>query len=98
MCFPNDTGHSHHLDNRKQYTTNKEKKSVDVISDKNSLIEFYLIDAFEIYHFLPIYNELLNQGINVRIVAEPCEINSADGWFDYNTAVKILNELNIDYN
>ncbi len=97
MCFPNDIGYSHHLDIRKQYTTNEEKKSVDVISDKNSLIEFYLIDAFEIYHFLPIYNELLNQGINVRIVAEPCEINSDGGWFDYNTAVKILKELNIDY-
>lgn len=71
--------------------------SLHLKQDKNSEIEFYLIDAFEIYHFLPIYNELLSLGIRTRIIAEPCEINSVGSWFDYNTAIKILKELNIDY-
>lgn len=71
--------------------------SLRLKQDKTSIVEFYLIDAFEIYHFLPIYKELLKQGINSRIVAEPCEINSVGGWFDYKTAIKILKDLNIDY-
>jgi hypothetical protein len=29
-------------------------------------VEFYLIDAFEIYHYLTIYNELLSSGIKTR--------------------------------
>lgn len=78
----------------------KYKKKFDeskLIQDKNSQVEFYLIDSFEIYHYLPIYNELLKQGINAKIVAEPCEINTSGKWFDYNEAIRILEENNIDY-
>ena len=84
MEFPNDIGTSHHQDYKFKYF-----KPL-VIQDKTSQIEFYLIDAFEIYHFLPIYNELLKQGIKTRIVAEPCKINTSGKWFDYNTAIRIL--------
>lgn len=65
--------------------------------DKKSQIEFYLIDSFEIYHYLLIYKELINRGINARIVAEPCEINTSKTWFDYDTAIKILEDKGVDY-
>ena len=65
--------------------------------DKKSLVEFYLVDAFEIYHYLPIYNELRKRGIPTRIVAEPCIINTGKTWFDYDAAVKILKENQVDY-
>ena len=65
--------------------------------DKKSVVEFYLVDAFEIYHFLPIYKELVQRGIKTRIVAEPRSINIGGTWFDYNTAVKILKENHIDF-
>lgn len=65
--------------------------------DKKSVVEFYLVDAFEIYHYLPIYNELKKRGIPTRIIAEPCAINTGGTWFDYDTAVKILKEYHIDY-
>lgn len=91
MEFPSDIGLSHHLKWRKDFFEQP------IIQDKDSEIEFYLIDAFEIYHFLPIYNELLKQGIRTRIIAEPCEINTSGKWFDYNTAIRILEENNIDY-
>ncbi len=91
MEFPSDLGLSHHLDCRNEFFEQP------IIQDKNSQVEFYLIDSFEIYHYLPIYNELLKQGINAKIVAEPCEINTSGKWFDYNEAIRILEENNIDY-
>lgn len=63
--------------------------------DKQSEVEFYLIDAFEIYHYLPLYYDCLKVGIRARIVAEPNFING--DWFDYETAIHILQSLNIDY-
>lgn len=78
----------------------RNSKMVFQKSSKNKriiTIDFYLIDSFEIFHYLPIYKELLNQGINATIVAEPCNINTAKNWFDYETAVKILKELNLEY-
>lgn len=81
--------------------------SIDIIKDDfddsnlrcdlSSLVEFYLIDSFEIFHFLPIYNYLINQGINAKFIAEPCEINVAGTWFDHKNAIKILNNYNIDF-
>ena len=68
-----------------------------LIQNKKSQVEFYLIDTFEIFHFLPIYKKLLSDGIKVCIVAEPCAINTSKSWFDYETATKILKDLNIDY-
>lgn len=72
-------------------------KSMLLKKDKKSQVEFYLVDAFEIYHYLPIYNELIKRGIKTRIVAEPCFTNASGSWFDYDTAIKILKELGIDY-
>lgn len=65
--------------------------------DVKSEVEFYLVDAFEIYHYLPIYYELIKRGVNTKIVSEPCSINIGGGYFDYNIAIKILEENNIDY-
>lgn len=65
--------------------------------DVKSEVEFYLVDAFEIYHYLPIYYELIKRGVNTKIISEPCSINIGGGYFDYNTAIKILEENNIDY-
>lgn len=65
--------------------------------DVKSEVEFYLVDAFEIYHYLPIYYELIKRGVNTKIISEPCSINIGGSYFDYNTAIKILEENNIDY-
>mgnify|MGYP006922127802 CR=1 FL=1 len=59
-------------------------------SDKSINIEFYLVDAFEIYHFLPLYYLFEKKGFHVRFVAEPTEYNTSGKWFDYDRAVKIL--------
>ena len=47
--------------------------------DKQSEVEFYLVDAFEIYHYLPLYKDCLKLGIKAKIVAEPNFINSVGG-------------------
>lgn len=61
-------------------------------------VEFYLMDAFEIYHFLPIFRALTDlKNINPKFICEPPEINTHSNWFDYETALSILNELNLDY-
>lgn len=72
-------------------------KGLFLKQDKKSVVEFYLVDAFEIYHYLPIYNELKARGIKARIIAEPCFFNTGGTWFDYDTAVKILKENHVDY-
>lgn len=72
-------------------------KTLFLKKDRTSEVEFYLVDAFEIFHYLPIYNELKKRGVNARIVAEPCSINASGGWFDYDTAIKILKKNDIDY-
>lgn len=86
MGFPTDVGYSGHLDILKNYIFAKKKK-----------IEFYLVDSFEIYHYLPIYNELIRQGFDAKFIAEPCEINTSGKWFDYETSIKILEELGVNY-
>ena len=60
-------------------------------------VEFYLVDAFEIYHFKPLYEMLRKHGIYAIFVAEPNEINSSGNWFDYKTAINILNELELEF-
>lgn len=73
------------------------QKQVSLIQDSSSEVEFYLIDSFEISHFLPIYQALKRNGIKACFVAEPPAINSADSWFDYQEAINILHRKNIDY-
>ena len=65
--------------------------------EENKKVEFYLMDAFEIFHFLPLYKELKKQGIKTNFVCEPPEINTVHKWFDYDTAVNILNDMKLDY-
>lgn len=65
--------------------------------DLTSEVEFYLVDSFEIYHYLPLYYDCLEANIKARIVAEPPFINTAKWWFDYENAIKILEQNNIDY-
>ncbi len=76
---------------------NKIAEDIFRIADFESQVEFYIVDAFEIYHYLPLYNELHNQGIMVQMIAEPCGINSAGEWFNYYKAIDILEKLNISY-
>ncbi|MBR1633776.1 MAG: CDP-glycerol glycerophosphotransferase family protein [Lachnospiraceae bacterium] len=65
--------------------------------NKNSEVEFYLVDAFEIEHFFPFYKQLRKMGIDAAFVAEPCDINTAGKWFDYDAAVSILKDKGIKY-
>lgn len=67
------------------------------LRNATSEVEFYLVDAFEIFHYLPVCQELVRRGVKATIVAEPCSINTSGNWFDYNTAVKILEKNGIDY-
>lgn len=60
-------------------------------------VEFYLIDAFEIYHFLPIYKYLESEGISCCFVAEPPKRNISKNWFDYDSAIKILKINHVNY-
>lgn len=71
------------------------KKTHNLLMDKTSKVEFYLVDAFEISHFLPIYRALSRENIPTRFVAEPCLINTSGEWFDYERATRILRDLGI---
>lgn len=61
-------------------------------------IEFYLIDAFEISHFEPLYLFFEKQGDNAVFVAEPCEQNTSGNWFDYDSAIERLKQKKLRYN
>lgn len=61
------------------------------------IVEFYLIDAFEIFHFEKIYYVLRKHNIYARYVAESTNINTSGEWFDYRGAKKILRERNLEY-
>ena len=50
--------------------------------DKSSTVEFYLVDAFEIFHFIPLYDLLRSSGIKAVFIAEPPYTNVAGSWFD----------------
>lgn len=66
-------------------------------NDTDSEVEFYLVDAFEIFHFEPFYIELKKKHINAVFIAEPWETNTSGKWFDYESAVKILDEKKYIY-
>lgn len=71
----------------------------DVFKRENLInVEFYLIDAFEISHFKPIYYFLRSKGINAIFVAEKNEVNTAGGdWFNYDDAIDILEREELEY-
>lgn len=61
-------------------------------------VEFYIIDAFEIYHFLPIYKALeKHKSFNPVFVVEPMLINSVGAWCNVDDAIKILENLRVPY-
>lgn len=60
-------------------------------------VEFYLIDAFEIFQFKYLYQKLLENGIRAGFIAEPNRINMSNDWFDFDTAIKILEEEGYNY-
>ena len=69
----------------------------ETLKPEHNKVEFYLMDTFEIYHFLPIYNALINKGVNANFVCEPPEINTVKKWFDYDNAKNILENLGVNY-
>lgn len=69
----------------------------DYKRDNCITVEFYLCDAFEIAHFLPLYLAFRENGIWAIFVAEPQNINTSKTWFDFDKAVEILNSLQIEY-
>ena len=73
------------------------KEAKKVIKRNKITVDFYLIDAFEIFHFLPLYEALNNCGIDAMFIAEPCEKNTAKTWFDYDNAVRILTQKSLKY-
>lgn len=64
---------------------------------EHTSVEFYLIDAFEIFHFLPLYYLFERRGIQVKFVAEPPESNTSGKWFDYDRAIEILEMNKVRY-
>jgi len=80
-----------------------EKNVLEFVNKRNAKqfehkkVEFYLMDSFEIFHYLPIYNSLIQEGIEANFVCEPIETNTVHKWFDYDNAIKILDNLGIKY-
>lgn len=60
-------------------------------------VEFYLIDAFEIDCFLPFYRFLRKHGVSALFVAESPQYNTVSSWFDYNRAIRRLDEEGLEY-
>lgn len=73
------------------------KRHYNFKQDATSEVEFYLVDSFEISHFLPLYHELMWRGIRTRFVAEPCCINTVGNLFDTENANCILTKLDIEF-
>ena len=60
-------------------------------------VEFYLVDAFEIAHFMPLYHYFRGKEIYAVFVAEPPETNVSGEWFNYREAIRILEENELEY-
>ncbi len=80
------------------------KQIIEETADTNSLeiegcisVEFYLIDAFEIFHFLPLYYLFDRNELFVKFVAEPPNVNTSGKWFDYDQAIEILERNQVRY-
>ena len=83
--LPNDFGIESH-----DYWRNYKKRNLITA-------EFYLIDSFEIFHFKPIYDFLRKKGVYAIFVAEPPDTNVSKTWFDYEKAIKLLKDLELEY-
>lgn len=84
---------------QEQYNLVKQQMEHLIKQQRNNGInvEFYLVDAFEIAHFEPLYELFRVNGINAVFVAEDCFHNTSQNWFDYEQAIKILKERNLEY-
>lgn len=62
----------------------------DYIYDLYVTVEFYIIDSFEIYHFLPLYRLLREKGVYAIFVLEDESRNASGKWVDYKNAKQAL--------
>lgn len=69
----------------------------DVYSELYTTVEFYIVDSFEIYHFIPLYHVLRQNGVYAIFVIEDEKINTSGKWFDYKTAKNILEENELEF-
>ena len=84
MEFPKDVGIKKH-------------SYYDKYIEENLLgVDFYLVDSFEIAHFLPFYYEFKKRGVNVAFVCESLE-NGGGGWLDYKPAKEMLLDLGVKF-
>lgn len=81
----------------REYIKNLIERRIPLIRDSHSEVEFYVVDSFELSHFLPIYSGLRRRGVKTRIVAEPQAINAAASWFDYGRTIELLKKAGIEY-
>ena len=58
---------------------------------------FYIIDSFEIYHFLPLYRLLREKGVYAIFVLEDESRNASGKWVDYKNAKQILDDKEVEY-
>lgn len=81
------------------YKTNGAENNIflSAIKDDKIDVEFYLMDSFEIYQYLPIYRELIKEGYDAKFVCEPQATNVAKNWFDFENSKKTLEDLNLKY-
>ena len=66
------------------------------VEEKLPGVDFYLVDSFEIAHFLPFYYEFKKRGANVVFVCEPPKKDGA-GWLDYKQAKEKLLDLGVKF-
>jgi hypothetical protein len=61
-------------------------------------VDFYHIDAFEAENYFPIWRELVNRGVNARMVGVPGMQNAASkGWFNHNKFVEYCDREHIPF-
>ncbi len=86
MGYPPDAGNIPHEGYKEKF-----------ILDNMPTVEFYLIDAFEIYHFMPFYRMFEKNGIYSYFIACPPDANISGNWFDYHKAIQILEHSGVRY-
>ena len=69
----------------------------DVYDELYITVEFYIVDSFEIYHFIPLYHVLRQNGVYAKFVIEDEKTNTSGKWFDYKTAKNILEEKELEF-
>lgn len=69
----------------------------DAYDELYTTVEFYIVDSFEIYHFIPLYHVLRQNGVYAIFVIEDEKTNTSGKWFDYKTAKNILEEKELEF-